>query len=484
MTLYARRSRRSRPWGKILLALLLVLGLSAVALAWLRVGPPPTLSIEPELPGIGPRTPVVVHLAEPTRGLASWRAELVQGERVVPLEGRSYTPRPFWAFWGTLQAEDTVRFDVGRETLPELSEGTATLRLVAERATTPLRRPEPTVRELELPVRLRAPALQVTREPYLVAEGGSGVVIYRVGAEATRDGVQVGDHFVPGSPFSSDGSEVTSAGGERLRFAFYGVADDFTERIGDAEPTRAIRLVAEDELGNRIEQPFLQSFLERRFTSDDIEVDDGFLARVVPPIVARTAEIDEGPSLVETYVTINRELRARNVQTLVDLAMASHQEMLWRGSFLQLPNSVVTGTFGDRRTYFYGGEEIDRATHLGFDLASVREAEVPSANAGVVVLADFFGIYGNTVVVDHGFGVLSLYSHLSRIDVEAGATVDRSTILGRTGTTGLAAGDHLHFTMIVGGVQVTPLEWWDRGWIANRIREKLADTFDLGADAG
>ena len=107
--------------------------------------------------------------------------------------------------------------------------------------------------------------------------------------------------------------------------------------------------------------------------------------------------------------------------------------------------------FADHRTYFYENKEIDQQVHLGFDLAVTSAVPVVAANKGRVVNADFLGIYGNCVILDHGMGVQSLYAHLSSIDVKVGDTVEKGQTLGRSGMTGLAGGDHLHFTMLVNG---------------------------------
>ncbi|MEL7060491.1 MAG: M23 family metallopeptidase [Acidobacteriota bacterium] len=471
MSLYVRQPRRSSPWGRRLLAILIIGAVGVLGLAIRRTGPPPTITIEPALPGIGPATPVRVELAEPSRGLSRIEVELVQGEQVMLLAEREHVPRPFWAFWGPAVETERLEVTVGREHQPDLRPGEATIRVRAERASTWIVNPEPAVLEQILPVRFEAPSLVALRQPYRVDQGGSGVVVYRVGASSTRDGVRVGEHFfagydAPRPEVPGRGSDAATASESVERFAFYGVPDDHAE-------ASEIRLVAEDELGNRIETAFLQSFVPRTFTGDEVQISDAFLERVVPPILAQTPELEPEASLVETYVKINSELRAANTRELIELAATSRSERMWSGAFSQLPNSVVTGTFGDRRIYLYQGQEIDRATHLGYDLASVREAPVPAANAGVVVLARFFGIYGNTVVIDHGQGVLSLYSHLSSIEVASGQEVERGTRLGRTGITGLSGGDHLHFTIMVGSVQVSPLEWWDRGWIDSRIESKL-----------
>jgi murein DD-endopeptidase MepM/ murein hydrolase activator NlpD len=195
---------------------------------------------------------------------------------------------------------------------------------------------------------------------------------------------------------------------------------------------------------------------------------------VVPEILASTPGSPKHETLVEDYVYINSELRAKNAQELVELAESSQTKFLWDRPFQPMPNAQVMSKFADRRTYYYEGQEIDQQDHLGFDLASVRHAPLPAANSGVVVLARYFGIYGNAVVLDHGFGLMSLYGHLSSIEVEEGQTVERGQSVGRSGETGLAGGDHLHFTMLLHGMAVNPIEWWDGGWIRDRLQRKLS----------
>jgi murein DD-endopeptidase MepM/ murein hydrolase activator NlpD len=126
--------------------------------------------------------------------------------------------------------------------------------------------------------------------------------------------------------------------------------------------------------------------------------------------------------------------------------------------------------FADQRTYFHKGQEIDKQTHLGIDIASNERAEIRAANRGRVVFADYLGIYGNVVIIDHGQGISSLYSHLSRIEATVNKLVEKNEIIGRSGTSGMAAGDHLHFSMLVHGIFVTPVEWWDQNWINVNIK--------------
>jgi murein DD-endopeptidase MepM/ murein hydrolase activator NlpD len=157
------------------------------------------------------------------------------------------------------------------------------------------------------------------------------------------------------------------------------------------------------------------------------------------------------------------------------MAKKTSATRLWEGPFVQLGNSQVEASFADHRTYLYKGKEVDQQVHLGFDLAVTAHVPVVAANRGVVLNASWLGIYGNCVIIDHGMGVQSLYGHLMSFDVNVGDTVTRGQTIGRSDSTGLAGGDHLHFTMLVNGRMVTPVEWWDAHWVADRVDRKLKE---------
>jgi len=439
----------------------LIVLISAVlaGLATVRVGPAPEIRIEPSLPGIGRRTAIRVDVEEPRRGLGDLRVEFVQGDRVETLAERKHTPLAPWKMWGERSRSEQLAVEVGSETLKQLREGPATIRVSAARAGTWLRSPGPTVVEVSLPVKLRPPSIDVQSQAIYVSQGGCEAVVYRLGATAVRDGVRAGSWWFPGYPLpgSSD---------ERRHFALFAAPYDLED------PNR-IELVASDDIGNESHRKIVDQFFRRPFRSDKIQLTDSFMARVVPAVLAESSELADRGSLLANYLEINGDLRKRNAQTLIELAGKSAPEFLWTRTFVPLPNAKVMSDFADRRSYVYEGREVDRQDHLGFDLASTQAAEVPAANDGVVALARYFGIYGNTVVIDHGYGLMSLYGHLSVIDVKEGEKVRRGTPIGRTGQTGLAGGDHLHFTMLLAGLPIDPREWWDPHWIQDRLERKL-----------
>jgi len=478
-----RRSRGGPLRPLVFLAVLLVAAL--VALAWFRTGAP-RIEIQPSRPGIGRAgTAVTVQVHGPSRGLADVRVELVQDDRTTEVDKRSYPgPRPFWAFWGPRTLADSFQVVLGPQTVEGLREGEATVRVVAERPGSLLHRPAPVVAEQTLPVKLRPPLVTVLSQQHYVAQGGSGVVVYRVGksalAEGGRDGVRVtlGKENA-GQEVGADAEAPTTrffpghalpGGDPGERFALFAAPHDLEDPAG-------LRLVASDALGNEAQVAFVDQWFPRPPHQDTIRLSESFMAKVVPEIMDQTPSLEDRGSLLDNYLEINGALRAKNAAALRELAQRSAEEFLWHRPFLPLPGGEVMSSFADRRTYVFDGKPVDHQTHLGFDLASTRHAAVPAANDGVVLLARYFGIYGNTVVLDHGYGLMSLCSHLSSIAVEEGQRVERGQILGHTGATGLAGGDHLHFTMMIDGEPVTPVEWWDGSWIRDRVASKLGDAF-------
>jgi murein DD-endopeptidase MepM/ murein hydrolase activator NlpD len=423
-------------------------------------GPKPQVEIQPGLKGIGRAATLRLRVSKPQR-MERLRVEVVQGSEAKPAFERTFEPAPLWKVWASGRPVEEV-VEVGWGTVKGLRAGEATLRVTAERAGMIFRTPAPVVAEQTLPVRLSPPSLQVVSTFHYVNQGGSEAVVYRAGESAVRSGVQAGSWFFPGAPMPG--------GDPQLRFALFAIPYD----MGDAG---GVRLIAEDEVANRSELPFIDRFTPRPLHTDTIPVDDKFFAKVVPEIRSNTPELEDKGTPLDTYLEINRNLRKVNAARLRELARSSESKFLWHEPFLPMPNAAITAAFADRRTYLYNGRPVDQQDHLGFDMASVEHDKIPASNAGKVVLARYFGIYGNAVVIDHGYGLMSLYGHLSQIEVKEGEMVQRGQEIGRSGQTGLAGGDHLHFTMLLQGLAVTPVEWWDPHWLQDRIARKLGAAF-------
>jgi len=309
--------------------------------------------------------------------------------------------------------------------------------------------------KLITPMRLDTtpPRISIKSSTPSVRKGGSSVVVYSISKEVQQTGVKVNDYFFPA--FRQDNGDYLCF------FAFPYNLDN-----KDFNPL----LVTLDKAGNLIIPDLPVNRIHRQFKHDTITISQDFLD-------AKAAEFEVmAPghmSDIERFLKINRQTRRENALALLEIGKETAPNILWKGSFLRLPRSAPRASFADHRTYLWEGKVIDEQTHLGFDLASVRLAPVPAANSGTVVFADYLGIYGNVVVIDHGLGLQSLYSHLNEIGVQVGRQVNKGDIIGKTGTTGMAGGDHLHFGILLSGLEVTPLEWLDSRWIKDNVIDRV-----------
>jgi len=366
---------------------------------------------------------------------------------------------------------------LGKQSVPELQPGAARLVVAASRPSFLTLRTLSSGATKDVQVRLEPPRLAVMSTHHHVNHGGSEMVVYRVTPPDTRSGVRVGDIEYPG--FAASGA-VSSVADPAMKVAFFAL-------LPDQDLNTPIVVFAQDEAGNRSKLSFVDNVFEKPFRRSRIELDDRFLQRVVPEILEHQplpGVSAAGLDLMPAFLKINGDMRRINSDEIAKIAAETSPSRLWSGPFVQLGNSQVEASFADHRTYFYKGQEVDQQVHLGFDLAVTRSVAVVAANAGRILNASWLGIYGNCVIIDHGMGVASLYGHLSSFDVNVGDAVRRGQTIGRSGMTGLAGGDHLHFTMLVDGHAVNPVEWWDPHWIRDRVERKLDEAAGATSTAG
>jgi len=320
----------------------------------------------------------------------------------------------------------------------------------------PFRLKERAIATYPVTVDLTPPRIEVLGATRYVAAGGSGLVAFRV-TGASRATVSAGKLVEPSFPWGPP---------ER------GARVALVALPWDLAPGASLAITAEDEAGNVASRALPSELRSRRFPRDRIEIKDAFLQAKVPELLPQRSPSQR---LVDGFLVINRELRRQAEETKRRIGASSAETPLWEGPLVQPSRTKVFANFAEMRTYLYGGREIDKQVHYGYDLASTRQSSVPAANRGAVVFAGPLTIYGNTVIVDHGLGLQTLYAHLSSIEVKVGDVVAKGQELGRTGATGLAMGDHLHFEVLVNGVSVTPLEWWDAKWIRDHITKPLRE---------
>lgn len=442
----------------------LVLILAAAGGAWYLAGqadPPAIEIVQPERL-VGQTGDLEVVVRAPDGVLTSLDVTLLQEGEPVSVFSLASTEAGELA-----RQEDAVRLSqpIGRREVPSLTAGPLTIRVTAVRPVLFGLRHLSSTAGRQVEVRLTPPQVGVRSQFHYVNHGGSEMVVYRVNPPDVYSGVRVGDQEYPGYPASGAGIENADPG---LRVAFFAL-------LWNQPVDTPTSLYARDDVGNESRASFDYRVFPKNFRKSRISLNDRFLQKVVPEILHNSPElaVEDSSDLLASYLSINRELRRQNNARIAAMAEATAPEIRWQGPFRQLTNSAVEAGFADQRTYVYDGREVDEQVHLGFDLASTSNAPVQAANRGRVVFSGWLGIYGNCVILDHGMGLQSLYAHLSSIDVAVDDTVEKGARLGLSGETGLAGGDHLHFTMLLGGNAVTPIDWWSDQWVEDRILRKL-----------
>lgn len=297
------------------------------------------------------------------------------------------------------------------------------------------------------------PRITITTMPPYIKRGGSAVIAFTSNKELHKAGVKVNDYYFPAYKQPDD------------RYICF-FAFPYALTIQDYSP----QLLAEDMAGNvaLVRPAFYPQ--PREFKSDKINLSDNF-------INSKDSEFREDVpgdmTPLQRFLIMNRDVRAACAAKLLEIGLKSGPEMKWEGNFLQMPRSAKRADFAEARTYMYNGQEVDHQVHEGLDLAELQQAPVPAANNGTISFAGHLGIHGNMVVIDHGLGVSSIYSHLSSIAVNLGDPVAKGQIIGHTGATGMAGGDHLHFTILISGVPVYPQEWLDPHWLQDNVTSRL-----------
>jgi len=292
--------------------------------------------------------------------------------------------------------------------------------------------------------------------------GGTCMILYKTSKPVTTTGVKVENHYFPGY--------LTTISDKPCVISYFSISPEANSGA------TSIKVTARDQGGNETAVNLPHLIRKKKFRSDKMVLSDSFLQQKMPEFQSHNPAF-QIKSPLETFVYVNSQMRADNDNALREICQKSHSRQLWEGTFLRMKNAAPMALFGDKRTYQYQGKSIGESTHMGVDLASTAHAPVEAANNGIVVYTEYLGIYGNVVVIDHGLGFFSIYGHLNGIDVKNGQEVKKGNVIGHTGSTGLAGGDHLHFGLLIGGQFVNPQEWWDPHWIADNVSKKMAVSF-------
>ena len=402
----------------------------------------PSIDVPASLTTIGQSTPVAVHVHD-AHGVSKLTVTLAQNGA------------PYQAWQTTAASKDadtTFNFNLGVKTTPQLHDGAA--KLVIE-ATSGSLFHSVTRYERDVNVVTQPPLVSADSDQHYLYLGMADLATMNVTGAYTSAGVRVGNQTFRAWPMP---------GGKPGLFSLFAFAWNM--------PSGTTPLVyASNAAGNDVTTPLTVIFPKKEqpvYTQHEIQVSDQFLQKVL-------GELDPNGTgdPIARFVKINSEMRKANNATLANLRLKTADHFLWSQPFTRQAHSQAEATFADVRSYMYHGKKIDEQVHLGYDLAVTQHVGVEASNDGRVVWAGPLGIYGNCIVVDHGYGLQTIYGHLSRIDVHEGDMVKRSQVMGLSGMTGMAGGDHVHFAMQLDGVQIDPKEWWDAHWILDHIVRRV-----------
>ena len=431
--------------------MLLILALAAVGAYFLmRDLSGPSVTLTPGNTGrIGLAQTMELNMSDKS-GIQSVTVTVKRGEQFMTVLQQAFP---------TLETSQKVSFSLKETRLPE---GAFELEIrVVDGSYAGFGRGNTTTLNLPMILDSQPPRIAVKTGPPALYRGGSGLIVYTVSEDVDKTGVQVGDLFFPG--YKQDN------GGYVCLFPF-----PISLTIGSFQP----EIMARDLAGNLTSSRLLVHALNRNYRSDTLNIPESFLNFKADELAQLCPE--ESSPLTQ-YLCANNKVRIGNDAKLIEVASNPANvspRFLWKGSFRSLPRAAVKANFGDFRTYVDGDKQkIDEQTHMGLDLASVAHAEVPASQDGRVVWVDYLGIHGNMILIEHGLGLMTQYSHLSEYSVKVGDVVKAGQIIGRTGTSGLAGGDHLHFGVLVGGIPVQPLEWLDASWVKNNITSRQNISF-------
>ncbi len=403
---------------------------------------PPDIRLKPDSGFISSNTKFLLTVSDSGAGIKSVEIVSVQAGKQTQVERKDLIPPS-----PTMETEFKIPAEAARE-------GELEIRITARDASYFFLGSAGTaVLSKTFKVDVTPPRIDLLTVQNYINQGGAALAVYTVSEETSSTGVKVDAYVFPGYKLSGN---------------TYGC---FFAMPYELAPNQfKPQVFAADLAGNEKTRAYPFMLKPKKFPLDRINLSESFLEDKMAQF---QSYYPDAKRPIDIFMQVNSDMRRKNRLVLQQVGLDTAPKILWSEPFLRLPNAAPRAGFGDQRDYYYQDKKIDHQVHLGVDLASLQNAPVPAANNGVVVQTGFMGIYGQAVIIDHGMGLQSLYSHLSQIDVKKGDSVIRGQFIGKTGATGLAAGDHLHFGIVVSGIEVSPVEWWDEHWIKDNVFGKL-----------
>ncbi len=323
-----------------------------------------------------------------------------------------------------------------------------------------------TIKEFELNIDKKRPQLSSVSHSYKITKGGAAIVILKA-IDDNLESAYIETNFKKKfklQPFYKKGYYISL------------VAWPVTQKSFKAT------MIAIDKAGNKSKSYIPFYLKDRNYRVSKIKLSDKFLKGKIAELAEDFAETQGVDGSLEQFVIINEDVRAKNEELIHQITSNVSTEMISDfkiNKMYPLKNAQVVASFGDHRKYSYEGNYISESYHLGLDLASNAMASIKPQNGGDVVYSDYNGLYGNMPIINHGLGLYTLYGHCSSVNVNRGDFVNAKTDIANTGKSGYAMGDHLHFGVLVQGIEVRPQEWMDKNWIKLNITNIIKNAKEI-----
>ncbi|MBN1958940.1 MAG: M23 family metallopeptidase [Desulfuromonadales bacterium] len=427
---------------KKLFFLLIIIGLISAAVLYFRDTKPPQVSLTPGSGPVSQKSKLLLALNDDGMGLKHLEVKVLQGNNQLSLVERDFPAQT-----------GVADIDLDLSSLRLEDGGIQIEVLVTDQSIYHLGKGNSQREVYSLTYDTRAPVISILSKAHNFTKGGSGLVTFSLNEDVATAGVRFAEHFFP--------AYRQEAGYYACLFAY-----PYDAKESEFVP----RVVAVDLAGNERQAGIYYRANEKTFRQRKINISKNFLAQKTPEFETLVPGVSDP---LEIFLHVNREIREKNRKKLAELGHKTSATPLWNGAFMRQPQAATLAQFADNRTYYHEDKVIDKTVHWGHDLASVAQAEIIAENSGEVIWSEYLGIYGQCVVIDHGLGLQSLYAHMSQVSVKPGDMVTKGQVIGRSGATGMAGGDHLHLGILVSGVPVQPIEWWDKSWLYNNIDSKL-----------
>jgi hypothetical protein len=323
---------------------------------------------------------------------------------------------------------------------------------------------------IDINVDYKRPNVNVLANSYSITQGGSALVIFQAQDENLDTlYVEAGKEKFKAQPYKKEGYYAAL------------IAWPFTDEDFKA------KVIAIDTAKNERSADIPFYIKNHTYKVSWIQAKDKFIDGKITDLASSDPEFANIEDRLEKLKAINETMRLKNEALIHSLSKDISSDILdsWKvQKFYPLRNGQKVASYGDKRHYYYDHKdnEVSQSYHVGYDLASTKMATIKTSNPGKVVYANENGIYGNMPMIDHGLGLYSLYGHCSQLLVNEGDEVNAGDAIAKTGVSGLALGDHLHFGILVQGIEVRPVEWFDQNWIRKNIDDifKAADKIIIG----